>query len=568
MIIKGIRINYGIIDKTLIEDTIEDSVSSQSNFVAEDTTLQNIDKIKLAYLEQDYFVLDGSFVIPDDNLKYNVGWESASIADGSGNIDEYIEYRFGMYHSSFGINLRFPNNCIAKSFTISYYDGDLLLGSIEETNNTRANYSNMEYFANWNRVRIEFYKVNPRQRARLYFVSFGTNADFDENAIISISASKNIDLTADYSDTGEVSFEVYNDDVFNIKGIRDLPVSLQEGQRVIVYVKKDNDSIYNTFGEYYSQTTIAENKGEILKISGYDILYQLNTSIFRKGKVYPQGRSLADWAREVAEDCGVNVAIDTKLNNIISKGYITEVPHREAFRLIAEAGCCVLRVAGNDVIEIIKPSLEDKGELTQDDIVDGTETIENIDKVLGVSVSKYMYSLSPTANAQEIGYLEEIGLSSEPQEIEIVYSAYPVDIDSVQVFVANSATIVDKEIYSDRAVLTITGIDGDSTFVTLTGKPYNVVANIVSKGSVTKNVKKIENNFLITGEIAQEVVEYQYSKLANVYRHSGEIVTSKALELGDSVDFNGDNIAIENIGFTASYEDINVHISGAEIIDG
>lgn len=568
MIIKGVRINYGIIDKTLIEDTIEDSVSSESDFVAEDTTLQNNDKIKLAYLEQDYFVLDGSFTIPDDNAKYNVGWESYNTADANGEIDEYIEYRFGMYHSSYGITLRFPSNCIAKDFTLCYYNDDLLLGSVEVVGNTLANYSNLEYFDGWNRVRIEFSKVNPYQRARLHFVSFGTNTDFNEDVIISISASKTIDLSADYSDTGEVSFEVFNDGVFNIKSIRDLPIGLQEGQRIIVYIKKDDETGYNAFGEYYSQSTIADGDGTILRIDGYDVLHQLNTAIFRKGKVYPQGRSLGDWAREVAEDGGISVLVDSSLDTIISKGYITEVPHREALRLIAEAGCCILKAGDNDVVEITKPTLEYKGELTADDIVDETELVENDEKILGISVSKYTYSVSPTASSQEIGYLEEIGLSSEPQEVEIVYSAYPVDISSVQVFVTNSATIVSQDTYSDRIVLTITGDDGDSTFVTITGKPYNVVSNVVSVGSVTKNIKSIENNYLITDSIAQSVAEYQYRQLANVYKHSGEIVTDKDLKLGDSVIFNGENIAVERIGFSASYEDVAVSLSGAEIIDG
>lgn len=568
MIIKGVRINYGIIDKTLIEDTIEDSASSTSNFVAEDTTLQNSDKIKLAYLEQDYFVLDGSFTLPDVSKKYNVGWESSTIADANGNIDEYIEYRFGMYHSSYGITLRFPSDCIARDFTLSYYDEDLLIGSVDVTENTKANYNNMEYFSNWNRVRITFNRVNPLQRARLYFVSFGTNTDFNEDVIISISASKNIDLSADYSDTGDVAFEVFNDDVFNIKSIRDLPIGLQEGQRIIVYVKKDNDTGYVAFGEYYSQTTIAESGGQILKINGYDVLYQLNSAIFRKGRVYPQGRSLGDWAREVAEDCGVEVSLDTKLDTIISKGYITEVPHREAFRLIAEAGCCILRVGENDIVEIAEPEFANKGEITKDEIVDGTELIEDNNKILGISVSKFTYSVSPSANAQEIGYLEEIGLTAEPQEIDIVYSAYPVDIDSVQVFVANSAVIVDKQVYSDRIVLTITGNDGDTTFVTITGKPYNVVSNVVSVGSVSKNIKTIDNNFLITGNMAQDVAEYQYMRLANIYKHSGEIVTDKNLQLGDSIIFNGERIGIENIGFSASYEDTSVNISGSELIDG
>lgn len=565
MIIKGVKVNYGIVDKTLAEDSVDYSVSSASPFMQEGTTLQNTDKVKIAYLEENYMVLDGTFIIPDEGAKYNVGWESNNFGE---HIDEYVEYQFGIYHSSYGITLRFPQESVAKDFIVQYYDGNTLVGNIEVVDNENAVYSSFEYFANWNRVRIVFERVNSGQRARLYYVVFGINTDFNEDTIISISASKNIDLSADYSDAGEVAFEVYNDGVFDVKSIRELPIGFQEGQRIIVYVKKDNEENYNAFSGYYSQTTTTDNSGKVLTITGYDALYQLNSTIFRKGKVYPQGRSLGDWAREVADDCGIMVTIDASLDNIISKGYITEVPHREALRLIAEAGCCVLKVGEDDVIEIAKPILDYKGEITQDDIVDGTEVVENAEKILGVSVAKYTYSISPTTQAQEIGYLEEIGLSEEEQEIEIVYSVYPVQTDSVQVFVANSAQIVRQEVYSDRIVLGIVGDANDSTFVTITGKAYNVIENIVKVGSTLKNVKNIASNFLITGDIAQNVAEYQYLRLANIYHHSGEILSDKDLKLGDLVNFNGEDICVENIGFSASYEDISVNVSGTEIIDG
>ena len=565
MIIKGVKVNYGIVDKTLAEDSVDYSVSSASPFMQAGTTLQNTDKVKIAYLEENYMVLDGTFIIPDEGAKYNVGWESNNFGE---HIDEYVEYQFGMYHSSYGITLRFPQESVAKDFIVQYYDNNTLVGSIEVVDNENAVYSSFEYFANWNRVRIVFERVNSGQRARLYYVVFGINTDFNEDTIISISASKNIDLSADYSDAGEVAFEVYNDGVFDVKSIRELPIGFQEGQRIIVYVKKDNEENYNAFSGYYSQTTTTDNSGKVLTITGYDALYQLNSTIFRKGKVYPQGRSLGDWAREVADDCGIMVTIDASLDTIISKGYITEVPHREALRLIAEAGCCVLKVGDDDVIEIAKPMLDYKGEITQDDIVDGTEVVENAEKILGVSVAKYTYSISPTTQAQEIGYLEEIGLSEEEQEIEIVYSVYPVQTDSVQVFVANSAQIVRQEVYSDRIVLGIVGDANDSTFVTITGKAYNVIENIVKVGSTLKNVKNIASNFLITGDIAQNVAEYQYLRLANIYHHSGEILSDKDLKLGDLVNFNGEDICVENIGFSASYEDISVNVSGTEIIDG
>ena len=564
MIIKGVKIEYGIVDKTLATDTIDSETSSTSSFSNEET-LQNTDKQKLAYLEKDYFLLNGSYILPEEGKTYNTGWESSSISDASGNIAEYIEYLFGSHHASYGIRLKFPEDSVAQDFTISYYNDDLLLGSIEAVGNQLPEYSDTEYFLDWNRVRITFHKVNPQQRARFYWVSFGITTSFDENTIMSISCSKSTDLSADYAETGAVSFEVFNDGVFKLKDIKDLPIGLQEGQRIVVYTKQDSESTYRVFGEYLSETTGSSEKGKLVQITGYDALYQLGNTIFKKGIVYPQGRSLADWAQEVADDAGISVSIATKLNSIMSKGYITEVPHREALRLIAEAGCCILRVNSDGVICFEEAALNEKGALTSDELVEDSHQIES-DKLLGVEVVEYSYFLA--SSEQELGYLEEVVLLEEEQELEIVYSAYPVDISTVQIFVkgGSSAQITSQQIYSDRLVLKLKGTTGDTTFVTVTGKPYNVVSLSATAGSITKNIKKVENNFLITSDLVQDVVDYQYRHVVNVYQHSAEVLTDKSLSIGDSVVFEDEKIAVESIEISVSPEDTSVTISGSEVV--
>lgn len=576
MIIEGVRINYGVIDQTIQDDTITPSASGNSAYSNANIPLQSgVTYDKIAYLEKDYFRLDGTHVFPETGNTYNVGWESESLSDTGGNISEYIEYVFANIHDSYGVQIRFPDYCPADTFTLSYYKDDTLIGERTVTGNAATLYSNYDVRLQWNRVRLTFTKVNPQQRARLWQVVFGINDTYDEDMLISVSASRTTDLTGDYDDSGDFSFQFFNDGRFDIRTINDLPIGLQEGLKVTVYIRKRGSTTYVPFGNYYSENTEVAENGQVITVSGYDELYLLGDTTYRKGIVYPEGRSLYDWAAEVAEDAGITLAIDSAFSAIISTGYITEVPHREALRLIAEAGNGILVIDANGNIALKKHTPAEKGALTADDIVEGSYSVENTDKYLGINVTKYTFSIASAE--QELGHLDEIGLTAEPQEIEIVYSEYPAVISTVQVFVdtTSSATITATKIYSDRCIITLTGTAGDTTFVTVTGKPYNSATTAVTRGSTAKNIKTIESNYLITGDLADDVADYQYERVVNKYNHSTEIVSSTDYDLGDHVEIDTENAAdstrattngqyITRVGFEISYED---HSETLEAID-
>ena len=178
---------------------------------------------------------------------------------------------------------------------------------------------------------------------------------------------------------------------------------------------------------------------------------------------------------------------------------------------------------------------------------------------------------------QELGNLNKIGFRTNPQEIKIVKINYPAVTSTVQVFIntASSATITATKIYSDRCIITLTGTAGDTTFVTVTGKPYNNATTAVTRGSTAKNIKTIENNYLITGDLADDVADYQYERVVNKYNHSAEIVSSTDYDLGDHVEIDTENAAdntravwdgqyITRVGFEISYED---HSETLEAID-
>lgn len=572
MLIEGVKISYGVLDQTIEDDDVTKTSSGNSPYSDIDNVTDTYtDNVQLTYLEKDYFLLDGSHTFPESGESYNVGWESANLSDASGNINEYVEFEFDNLHGSYGIQIMFPYNCVADSFTITYYNGSSVVGTRTVTGNTAATYNNSDVRLNWNKIRITFTKVNPQQRVRLFQVDFGVNDVYDEDMLLSVSASRATDFSGDYDNTGDFSFSFFNDGRFGVHDISDLPIGLQEGLRVTVYVKKKGDTAYTLFGNYFGESTVVEENGRVITVSGYDELYSLGDTTYRNGIVYPNGRSLYDWAQEIADDAGISLTVDNAFKNIISTGYITEVPHREALRLIAEAGNGIIVVDKNGDIALKIPTGTTAVTLGVDEIVDGSYSVENSEKYLGVSVSKYTFS--PASAEQELGHLEEIGLTAEPQEIEIAYSEYPAVISTIQVFVdtTSSATIVSTKIYADRCVVTLTGTTGDTTFVTVTGKPYNRATTAATVGSTAKNIKTIENNYLITGNIASSVANYQYTRVVNKYKHSAEVFTEKEFDIGTHVELNTDNSAssgggqyVTRVSFSLSYDDNEIIVEAVD----
>lgn len=570
MLLDGVRVSYGVVDQSIYDDTVTDNSSDKSEYASAENTITAADRVQLAYLEKNYFLLDGTFVFPESGTAYNVGWESAVISDDSGAINSYIEYQFANVHDSYGIQLTFPPYCAAKDFTITYYKDTTLVGSVTVNGNTSQRYANYDVRLQWNRVRITFTKVNPKQRARLWEVTFGVSDEYDENTLISISASRSTDFSGDYDDCGEFSFQFYNDGRFNIKDINDLPVGLQEGLSVIVYVRKKGSTKYTPFGKYFSENTAVEDNGRTITVTGYDELYGLNDSTYRNGIVYTNGRSLKAWAEEVAADAEIELTVDSAFDSDISTGYITEVPHREALRLIAEAGNGVLIVDKNGSLSLIKNGIKTDRTLTADDIVDGGYSVDNTNKYLGIQITKYTYGAAK--ESVELGHLEEVLITNEPQELEIVYSQYPVLVDTVQVFTeAASVSITDKKVYADRIVFKVSANTNITSFITVTGTPYNTATTTVTRGSTVKNIKKIESNYLITGSLAESVADYQYGRVVNKYNRSVSVVTDTEIDLGDRIDIvtentraTGDTVLVNKVGFSMAYGEYEETVEGVD----
>ena len=132
----GVKVLYKLVDPSIAADTRTDTPSSSSAF-SDTANLDNLlNKKKGAYLEKDYFVLDGThtFLTASDN----VGWESSNLSDTGGVIAESLTFEFANTHDSYGITISFPTNSFAKDFTITYYSGVSVVETVAVADNAAA----------------------------------------------------------------------------------------------------------------------------------------------------------------------------------------------------------------------------------------------------------------------------------------------------------------------------------------------------------------------------------------------------------------------------------------------
>lgn len=552
--IEKIKISYGILDQTINDDNKNYLVSSKTIYCDVANTLNNnFNKNKLTYLENDYFLLDGTFNFPN-SVKYDVGYESLNLSDSQGYINEYVEYQFENEHDSYGIQVYFGT--IINDFIIEYYNGETLLNSFSITDNTNISYTNSNAVLGWNKVRFNIYKIsNNYQRARINNIIFGINDEYDENYIMNINASKTTSINNDNSNSSEVSVSFFNDGRFNIHNLKDLPIGLQSGAKLLVYF---DDVLFN---EYIVDSTKVEDEGYKITLNGYDKLYYANDTFYGKGKVYSEGRSLYDWAIEVANDGKLDIEVDNSLKNIISKGYISYVPHREALRLICEASNSILLVEEGK-IKIVPFNKINIDNINDDEIVEETFNVENQEKCLGIKLTKYSYVLSK----EEIGLAEiqDIGLTGEEQEIEVEYSTSPALPLQVAYKTDSSMKIISQELYSDRAKFVVKGNNGDTAWITILGKSYNVSTQILNKGYIDQNFKEIKNTLITETDNANNVLDYQFTNSTNLYTYGATLYTDKKLDLLNTTKIQNYNVIITNLMYNINEDDNSIDMVGVD----
>ena len=532
MAINNIRVEYELFNTDIIDTTITTTVSAGSTY-------------------------DSSEITVDNDKKLNINFTSAESADSEGNISSVITLTFDKPQAMCGIRLH-GNATKAKLRYVEYGQtyGDTVIGDVSDGKNIGGYSNGMTGHPGIYSIQLTIQKITAGDtHAQLDDIQFSVLESHDANDLFSIDTSKAAFLYAEEGNGGSLSFvQCKENSVFEDTldaELKQMPDTIKKGKKVSVYVTTDTE---NKFFEYYTTDMIDEDGA--IRIEAEDLLMSLNESMYRKGEVHTEGRTLAKWAQDVATDAGVLIEIPNELSDYVSKGYITEVSHREAFRLIAEAGNCLLRVTEDGKISMKfpqPPPLWDERYNAGENVAEGSLAVADRDNIRGIRVNKYKYVEQDYL--VELGYIESMALDAAPQHVDITYAKYPVKVSTVEVFV-HTGTITNKHVYSDRIEFDIAG--SGSTYITIIGIPYDVVNTVSTRGMIDKNVKEIKDNFLIgdnlfasagevyEGDVLTEDIDYgdavaihQYNYVANKNEYEFEDISGDIISIPQEIQFMG-----------------------------
>lgn len=548
------KVIYGLIDQTISEDSKNYSFSSKTVYSQGSNILIRESKNDLVYLESNRTLLDGSFIFPDSNQPqaYDVGWESENLSDADGALSEFVEFDFTDTHDLYGFIFNFQT--LIVDFKVEFYKDTTLIDTISVTGNTDLEFKKIVSVLQWDKIRISVTKISkPYQRARIGSVVFGISFDFDNDNLVSVDATKAVSIKNDNTDSAQCNISFFNLGLFDIKTIKDLPVGLQSGMRVSVYFGS------KLFNEYIVDSTEVEDEGKVINLTCYDRLYYLNDTTFNIGKVYSDGRSLYDWAMEVAEDANIDIVCDNSLKNITSKGYIGAVSHREALRMIAEAGNCNIIVQDGS-ISIVPFATTAGTDLTRDDILEDSLDISNEDKILGVTVKQYQFSKSSTTTG--LSENQDILLTGETQTITASYSSSPAEATSVSC--STNITISSQKLGSENAVIAFTGTAGETGWITIVGKQYNKSTADVSSGYIDSHVKEIDNTLIADATMAKSVCDFQLTHSASNYTYSLDTQVDLSAKLLETITAIKYQIVVSSVEISLDSDNESMILGGED----
>jgi hypothetical protein len=374
---------------------------------------------KLATLEKNYFLLDGSFELPDETDNGEIGWWSNEISNADCEIYQSLVFTFSQNHSSIGFSII---NEFAKDFTIKVYnENNMIIAEDVVINNTKNMYISETPVENYRKVEIIFTKTTePFRRVRVIEVMFGIIQVFDKNNTMNMNIIYEISPIAESIPSNEISIKIDNSDkkynMINPKGVYKY---LQQGQKIEcqIGVGEHEDSIeLINMGRFYYTYSKADDDGLTATLIANDLFTTLENSICRIGETGTW--TVNEAVAAVISDSGLDITtvIPSNIANIvINKCIPSDVTHREALRLISQAAMCTCYFNREDELVFT--------EIAESDVVDVLDN-DNMFKVAKITdtgrINKIELIVKDEYADTELIYTASDKQDTEPEKVKTI----------------------------------------------------------------------------------------------------------------------------------------------------
>lgn len=301
---------------------------------------------KIATLEPDYWALDSTFILPKkDGPNGETGWWSKALsgADGGFDVAPVLTFTFSEPQYSDGFTIVFDNKSgeVGSDFSIETYSGTTLLASAAVSGNGQEVRVVDCPSAGYDRLVITVTKTSkPYRRLRICEVVFGYLQQFDADKIVSLKLTKETSLYMQSLAAGKLAVTIDNSDkAYNVLNPEGIYKFLQQGQGINSRLVLNGESV-NT-GRFYFDNATANDDALTATINAYDLIYRLDQAECNIGASGTW--TVSEAVAAVIADSGIDLAVDIPAEigaRAVRKCIPQGTTHREALRLIAQAGMC------------------------------------------------------------------------------------------------------------------------------------------------------------------------------------------------------------------------------------
>ena len=283
------KIVFGLYDITAKDDS-NLSIDDKQTFSDLDELKQdNVNEIKYATLEKNYFNLDGSKVLLEYNAKaQGIGLWSKSMSDSKGLFQKppTLLITFSQVHSSNGITFQFSEDNYCNDLNIKFYNNDTLLKDLSFTPNESTFFCS-EIVENYNKIVITFKKTNnPYRYLKLINIIYGQNRVFEPSEITSANILEEIDPLSNEISINTLEFSIFSrDESFNMLNPKGIYKLLQSRQMFKVYEMNDGKEM--DMGTFYLDEWKNETEA-ISNMKAIDLIGLLDKTTYYGGIFYDE----------------------------------------------------------------------------------------------------------------------------------------------------------------------------------------------------------------------------------------------------------------------------------------
>lgn len=339
----GIRIDFGVIDSEASDIKSTEDSGDLFSRVSEITDKKTEITPKFATLENNLWVLDGTYdLMPKDKAGISLGWWSSGVSDSQGNFAsaQYIKYTFTDAISTVGWTLRFdPAGAVPSMIIVSLFDStdavreEIIFeggGDIQIISAARSQYYG---------VRFDFVSTDvPERRIRLTEIEFGISESRSAEEIGEAEFKYGFDIATESFPTAQLTFTFDNSDKkYNMLDPDEIYEYLESGQAIKASLIINGESV--DMGNFYFESATTNNSAITPKITAFDIVYSLDGLTFGGGA--DKICTLAEAVAEVIgkDDISVIFHGDVKAR-LVSMAIPGGKSRRESLRLLAQAAMC------------------------------------------------------------------------------------------------------------------------------------------------------------------------------------------------------------------------------------